>query len=102
MARFIMFYHMGNSPPASPEAGAEMMQKWQDWIAQNAAALVEPENPYGLRKIVSKDGIQDAPISPTMGYGIIEAADFDAALALAHTSPFLDMGTLEIIEVKSR
>lgn len=102
MARFIMFYHMGNTPPSSPEAGAAMMQKWQQWIADNSAALIEPENPYGTRKIVAKDGISDAPQSPTMGYGIIEAADLDAALELASTCPFLEMGTLEVAEVKAR
>lgn len=99
MARFIMFYHMGNTPPSD---GAAMMARWQKWLADNSAALIEAENPYGARKIVSADGVSDAPQSPTMGYGILEAESLDAATDILKSCPFLEMGTLEVAEIKSR
>lgn len=99
MARFIMFYHMGDTPPSD---GAAMMERWQKWLAANAANLIEAENPFGARKIVSSEGITDAPQSPTMGYGILEAETYEDALALAQSCPFLEMGTLEVCEIKRR
>ena len=99
MPKFVMFYHMGNTPPAD---GAAMMERWQVWLAENSGSLLEPENPIGPSKIVAKDGVTDVGNKGLMGYGVLECADLDAAVALAQSCPFLDMGTLEVAEIKSR
>ncbi len=46
MPKFILTYH-GGTPPATPEDGKAMMARWQEWVAANSAALVEPQNPLG-------------------------------------------------------
>lgn len=99
MPKFIMTYHNARQP-SSPEEGKAMQARWQEWMGANAAALVEPQNPIGKTWTVDAGGAREGTAHPTMGYSILEAADMEAALAIAKTCPFTAMGTLEISEIK--
>ena len=86
MAQFILTY-IGGSQPATPEEGKAHMQKYMEWIGSMGDAAVVPQQPLKGSEVLG-----DASIcTPIMGYTIIEAADKDAALAIAKASPFLEM-----------
>jgi len=99
MPRYIMTYHNAK-PPASPEEGQAMMKKWQEWMATNSIALLEPQNPVGKTWTIDGDGAREGTPHPMMGYTVLEADNLDAALELVKSCPFLDMGTLEVSEIK--
>jgi len=94
-----MTYH-GGRQPASPEEGKAMMARWQEWMGAHAAALLEPQNPIGKTWTVDADGAREGTPHPAMGFSVLEAADMDAALEIAKSCPFTEMGTIEISEIK--
>ena len=100
MANYIFAYH-GGKKPESPEAGAEMMAKWNAWISGLGDIMVEPQNPLGMSKTVSASGVaDDGGPNPLMGYSVITADSLEAALEIAKGSPFLDVdGTIEVAEL---
>ncbi len=99
MAKFIMTYTNAR-PPSSPEEGKAMMQKWQKWMGAHAGALLEPQNPIGQTWSVDAEGAREGGATPMMGYSILETADMDAALEIAKSCPFTEIGTLEVSEIK--
>lgn len=101
MPKFILAYH-GGSKPETPEAGAALMERWQAWIGDTGAAMVEPGNPVGMSKTVTATGVEDhGGSNPLSGYSIVEAPDIAAAAAIAKGCPHLDMGTIEVAEILS-
>ncbi|MCH9765570.1 MAG: YciI family protein [Alphaproteobacteria bacterium] len=99
MANFIFAYH-GGKKPESPEAGAELMAKWQAWIGGLGDAMVNPGAPVGMSKTVSAKGVaNDGGSNPLSGFSIVEADSMEAALKLAKDCPHLDHGTIEIAEM---
>ncbi|NKB49895.1 MAG: hypothetical protein GKS02_11120 [Alphaproteobacteria bacterium] len=101
MSDFIFAYH-GGSKPETPEEGAEMMAKWQAWIAANGDAMVNPGSPLGMSKTVSADGVaDDGGANPLSGYSIVNADSMDAVLEIAKACPFLEMdtATIEVAQV---
>lgn len=100
MPEFVFAYHMTGQPPATPEEGAELMAKWQAWVADNAAALTNPGNPVGMSKTVSADGVaDDGGPNPLCGYSVVTVADMDAAVAVAQSCPHLLIGSIEVAEI---
>ncbi len=98
MPNFVFAYHGGRKPD-TPEEGAELMAKWQAWIADLGDAMVNPGTPVGMSKTVSADGVtDDGGPNPLAGFSIVQADDMDAALAYAKSCPFLEMGTIEVAE----
>ena len=86
MAQFILTY-VGGSQPATPEEGKAHMERYMQWIGSMGDAAVVPQQPLKGTEVLG-----DASIAtPMMGYTIIEAADMDAARAIAQASPFLEM-----------
>ena len=86
MPRFILTY-VGGTPPATPEEGAAHRDRYMQWIAGLGAAAQVPQQPLKGTEVLG-----DASVAtPMMGYSIIEAADMDAARAIAKACPFLDM-----------
>ena len=85
MAQFIMTYH-GGSQPKTPEEGQAHRARYMEWIGGLTASV--PQQP-----LKSTEMLGDVPEGhvPMMGYTIIEAADMDAARAIAKTCPFFDM-----------
>ena len=83
MPQFIMTYH-GGSKPKTPEEGQAHRQRYMEWIGGLDAVV--PQQPLkGSEVLGSKE------ITTMMSYSIINAADMDAARAIAQSCPFLDM-----------
>jgi hypothetical protein len=99
MSRYCLAY-FGRKEPESPEAGAENYAKWQAWLGGLGDAVVNPGTPLGMSKIVSSDGVSDGGgVNPLTGFSIVKADSMDAAVEIAKSCPFLEMGTIEVAEV---
>ncbi|MEP0521423.1 MAG: hypothetical protein ABJO09_06000 [Hyphomicrobiales bacterium] len=101
MPKFIFAYH-GGGKPETPEAGAEMMEKWNAWLESLGAAAINPGNPVGMSKTVSASGVADnGGSNPLSGFSVIEADTIDNATAMAKNCPHLEMsnGTIEVAEM---
>lgn len=98
MANFVFAYH-GGKKPETPEAGAELMARWEAWLGGLGEAVVNPGNPVGLSKTVSAQGVADnGGANPLAGFSIVRADSMDAALDMAKGCPHLDHGTVEVAE----
>ena len=101
MPKYIFAYHPGEEMPNSPEEGARHMAKWQAWVVEMGDRLVNPGTPLGPSRIVSSDGVSDdGGANPLQGFSVMSADDMDAALILAQACPFIEMGTIEVAEIK--
>ena len=100
MADFMMAY-LGGRQPSSPEEGAAHRARWGVWLKELGNAVVNPGTPLGKSKIVSTKGVSDAGDDGLTGYSVIRAENLEAAVAIAKTCPFLEMGDLEVAEIKS-
>ena len=99
MSNYIFAYH-GGEKPETPEAGAELMAKWQAWIGGLGDAVVNPGNPVGLSSTVSASGVaEDGGSNPLSGFSIVAADSKDAAVEMAKGCPHLAHGTIEIAEM---
>ena len=101
MSNYVLAYH-GGKKPESPEEGTKHMAKWKAWVGGLGDAVVNPGTPLGKSKTVSSGGVSDdGGSNPLLGFSIVKADSMDAALEMAKTCPFLDLGgTLEVAEVK--
>ena len=98
MPEYVLAYH-GRIEPASPEEGAKGMADWQAWLSDLGDAVVNPGIPLGAPKTVSSAGITDSTGPEALtGITIVRADDMDAALEMAKTCPFLQVGTIEVAE----
>jgi len=99
MPNYVFAYH-GGKKPESPEAGAELMAKWNAWLGGLGDAVVDPGTPLGKSKTVSSSGVSDdGGSNPLSGFSIVKADSMDAALEMAKESPFLELeGTIEVAE----
>jgi hypothetical protein len=92
MAKFMFAYH-GGGMPETPEEGEKVMAAWGAWMGGLGAALVDGGAPLGMSKTVSAKGVaDDGGANPISGYSVVEAADMDAAIAMAKGCPILDAG----------
>jgi len=100
MSNYIFLYH-GGKMPKTPEQGAKGMEKWNAWVNKLGDALVNPNTPFGKSKLVSTEGIADNDrATPLLGFSVLKADSLDAALEVAKGCPFLEMGTIEVAEMK--
>ncbi len=101
MSNYVLAYH-GGKMPESPEEGSKLKEKWKAWVGGLGDAIVNPGTPLGKSKTVSSGGVSDdGGSNPLLGFSIVKADSMDAALEMAKTCPFLDLGgTLEVAEVK--
>ncbi|MDX1416923.1 MAG: hypothetical protein R3293_22155 [Candidatus Promineifilaceae bacterium] len=93
MTNFVLIY-TGGGMPESEEEGAKVMAAWGAWYEKMGAAIVDGGNPFGPSKSVTKDGVNDGPVSspsPT-GYTIIAADSLDEAVAQVGDHPHLNYG----------
>lgn len=100
MPKFMFIYH-GGGRPETPEEGARVMAAWQNWMAGIGESLVDGGNPAGMSKTVTAKGVEDnGGSNPVSGYTLVNAADINAAVALAKGCPILDggKGTIEVAE----
>lgn len=100
MPKFIFAYH-GGTAPENPEDGQKAMQAWMDWFAGLGEAIVDGGHPAGMSKTVSKSGVaNDGGANPISGYSLVNAADIDAAVAMAKGCPMVadGSGSVEVAE----
>lgn len=101
MPKFIFAYH-GGGKPETEEEGAKVMAAWQAWLGGMGDGCVDMGAPVGMSKTVSAGGVaDDGGSNPLSGYTIVEAADIDAAVAMAKGCPILDggAGTVEVAPI---
>ena len=97
MSNYIIAYHGGRNPEGPEEATKHMAK----WIGGLGDAVVNPGTPLGKSKIVSSNGVSDDGGSNALtGFSIVKADSMDAALEMAKACPYLDIGTVEVAEVK--
>ena len=84
--------------PSDPKAVQAMMAAWGAWYESMGEGLVDGGAPFSVSTAVDANGGTDAPAQLT-GYTIIDAADMDAATAIAKGSPVIANGhTVQISE----
>jgi hypothetical protein len=100
MPRYMITY-LGGDQPSSPEEGKQHMAKYMDWLSSLGDSAVSPANPLKNTSTVNPDGTVTTGGSTRMsGYTIIEVDSMDAALSIAKSCPFLDIGgSLEVSEL---
>ena len=99
MKSYIFAYH-GGKQFESPEQGAKHMARWKAWVGGLGDAMINPGTPLGKSKTVSSVGVSDdGGSTPLIGYAIVAAKSLEAALEIAKTDPYLDIGTIEVAEL---
>lgn len=100
MAQYIMTY-LGGNQPSTPEEGKKHFAKYKEWLSSLGDSAVSPANPLKNTSTVNSDGTVTSGGTTSMsGYTIVEADSIEAALEMAKTCPFLDIGgSLEVSEL---
>ena len=93
MSKFMLIYKGQATDMAdmTEEQGAEVMAKWGVWMQKVGSAIADIGTPFGPGTSLIDNGATGTPISLT-GYSIVEAADLQAATALADGHPYLSEG----------
>ena len=95
MPKYVIAY-LGGKQAANPEARAAQMAKWKTWVEGLGNRMVNPGTPLGQGKLVSADGVSERGPNHLTGFSIVLADNMDAALGIAQSCPFLEIGTIEI------
>lgn len=100
MPQYVIVY-LGGNQPSSPEEGKQHMSKYRDWLSALGDAAVSPANPLKNTSTVNSDGSVTSGGKTSMsGYTIIQADSVEAALSIAKSCPFLEIGgSLEVSEL---
>lgn len=100
MPSYVISY-IGGNPPSTPEEGKRHFARYMEWLESLGDAAVSPANPLKKTRTVAPDGtVRDGGSTGMSGFTIVEAGDFDAALAFARACPFLEIGgSLEVSEL---
>ena len=100
MPKYVFAYH-GGSMPESPAAQEAAMAAWGTWFGSLGEAVIDGGNPTSVAMTVSADGSvsNGGGSNPLSGYSLINAADIDAAVAVAKGCPILGVGgSVEVAE----
>jgi hypothetical protein len=89
--KYLLVYY-GGSMESDPRKAQAAMAAWMKWFQDMGKAVVDAGNPTKPGKTVSSAGAKDVPGDPITGYSIIQAANLDAAVALAKKSPQITAG----------
>jgi hypothetical protein len=98
MPNFIFAYH-GGTTPQKPEEIEQVMAQWTKWFETLGDAVVDPGNPVGMSKTVSKHSVEDhGGSNPLSGYTIVSARELDDAVEMAKGCPMIvdGSGTVEV------
>jgi hypothetical protein len=100
MPRYIITY-LGENKPSSPEEGKQHKSKYVAWLSSLGDSAVSPANPLKNTNTVKSDGtVTPGGTTSMSGFTIIEADSIEAALSIAKSCPFLEMGgSLEVSEL---
>lgn len=92
MANFMIAYYGGNQPN-SKEAGMAHMGKWKAWVEGLGGNIINPGTPLKSMKIVTSGDVQDETDPNAMkGFAVVKAESIEAAVEIARSDPFLDIG----------
>jgi len=85
MAKFLFLYKGFEQP--TPEIGAA----WMRWFEDMSDSIVEQGNPLNPGTEVTRDSVDTLEFGhdAITGYSVVEAADKDAAIAMAKTNPMI-------------
>jgi hypothetical protein len=100
MAKYVFVYH-GGGRPETKEAQEQAMAAWGQWFGSMGKAVINGGNPVGKSWTVKSNGsvVKDGGANPVSGYSLIEAKDYDAAVAFAKGCPMLAAGgSIEVAE----
>ena len=98
MPEYVFAYH-GGKMPESPDEGARQRERFSEWLSGLGDAVVNPGTPLGKSKTVSSTGVADgAGANAMMGFSILQAESMDAALEMAQSCPFVDVGSIVVSE----
>ena len=102
MPKYIMVYTAQQAFDVSTlpkEEITKQMEAWGEWLGTYDKKIVDEGDAFKFGgKVVSEEGVNDADNLRT-GYTIIEADNFDEALAFAQASPALeDGGKIQVYE----
>jgi hypothetical protein len=61
--------------------------------------VVNPGTPLGSSVAVTAGGVVEAGPERLVGFSVVRAADLGAAIEMAKTCPYLDIGTIEVAQV---
>ena len=100
MPQYMMTY-LGGDHPSTPEEGQRHFARYMEWLSALGEAAVSPMNPLGNTRCLHPDGtVSDGSSCAMSGYTILEAESMDAALEMARSCPFLEIGgSLEVAEM---
>jgi len=93
--------YLGGDKPSSPEEGKQQMSKYMDWLSSLGKSAISPANPLKDTSTVNSDGSVTSGSKTSMsGFTILEADSMEAALSIAKSCPFLEIGgSLEVSEL---
>lgn len=96
-SNYVLAFH-GGGMPETPEEGAKLMEKWQNWMSDLGDNLVNGGAPVGQSRTLSASGVtNDGGANPLSGYTIIRAESHEDAIEKAKGCPILESGgTIEI------
>ena len=96
-----MITYLGGNKPSSQEEGKQHFSKYMKWLSSLGESALSPANPLKDTSTVNPDGSVTAGGTTTMsGFTIIRADSMEAAMSVAKTCPFLDIGgSLEVSEL---
>lgn len=100
MEKFMLIFHGGLGPDSSPEEMQANMNQWMGWVDQLAKAGTyvsgEALHPGGKLVSGSVSNVTDGPFTEGKevvgGYFIINAENYDAAVAVCAGYPDYDKG----------
>ena len=100
MAQFVLVY-LGGNQPSSPEESSKHFSKYMEWLSSLGDSVVIPTIPLKDTYTISPDGaIKEGGSSAMSGFSIIKAESMEAALSIAQSCPFLEIGgSLEVSEM---
>lgn len=96
-----VFVYLGGNQPSSPEEAEKHFKKYMEWLSSLGDSVIIPTIPLKDTNTVSSDGtIREGGSSAMSGFSIIKADSMDAALSIAQSCPFLEIGgSLEVSEM---
>ena len=99
MAQFAFLY-LGEPQFDDPDEAQAHQKQWFDYIGSLGDAVVTPGMPMSPATRITADGIGPAPTAGRLtGLTVVEADNMDAAVEMAKTCPFVEFGTVDVVQI---
>ena len=93
MAKFLVTFQWGEMGQ-DPESISEARRALVRWAAKAESALVDIGAPIRSTATLTRHGIQDGDAAAFMGWSVIDASDYIAAVDLLQDHPLIGLGAL--------